>query len=395
MSRIFTVQLKSSLSGVISRDEILDSISPEVMEKIKERDNHPFFQAFVTVHEGEGNPEILDGENESISWPRAAIKTVWKKVKGVIQAFRGHEQGTNSTKDRKSLGQIVGQTEKEIDGKLSHISIFYHPPEVKEEAKEYDSCSHEGQWTFEDDGKGGLIARTLEKLQAVAFLKRDETPPALSGSLKLSTVQAHETPGKGEDLLPPGKGKEDYRMDNLTFEQIKQAVKDLNIFPSQLFSIDIIQQDNGFNTFFDETKRIKDRSAELETQVETLGNKNKSLTMENEKISFKPRFNKIVEEKKLTPTLKTFLQNKFEKASFEEFTTEKIDQFITEQSGEYTEMVTLIKGNDPNEPIPLGDPPPGPPKQPDNGSMFDDLPDMSDPANNDIFDGIDLKGQTE
>lgn len=291
----------------------------------------------------------------------------------------------------------MGQTEKEIDGKLSHISIFYHPPGVKEEAEKYDSCSHEGQWTFKEDGKGNLIAQTLQKLQAVAFLKRGETPPALSGALKLGVLQAVDKPGKGDDLTPPGKGKEYEMIDlnTLTFEQIAKAVKDKNIFPSQLFSLDVIQRDNGFNDFFNETNEIKKKSAELQTQVETLSNEKTALSLEKEKANFKPRFKSIVEEKKLTPKMKTFLEKKFEKTQFETFTDENINQFIMDNTKEFTEFASIFTDKT-ETPIPLGNPtPPGGSNQPENGTMFDKLPDMNDPSKNPIFNGIDLKGITE
>ena len=84
------------------------------MEKIKAKDEHPLFQAFVTAHEGEATPEILDSENQKITFPRGAIQSIKNVVKGVIQAFKGHEVGTNSTEGRAPLGQIVGQVEKEM-----------------------------------------------------------------------------------------------------------------------------------------------------------------------------------------------------------------------------------------------------------------------------------------
>ena len=331
----------------MSSAEIIDTISPEIMAKIEKKDRHPFFTAFVTAHEGQGNPEILDCENQTVIFPRSAIKTVKNVVKGIIQAFRGHETGTNETEGRKALGQIVGQTEKEIDGKLSHISIFYHGPDVREEAATYDACSHEGIWNFKETANG-LIALELEKLQAVGLLKNDETPPALAGSLKLGQVQAQKTPGEGSaDEHPPGKGKE-IKMDlsTLSYDEFTAIVKKetdrRKIWPSQIFNMKEIQEDREFSSLFKELEGEKEKTKTLESQINDLSAEKTMLMLEKQKTDFDPTFNKILDNKKLTDNTKAFIKRGFKKEKFEEFTKEKIEEFIKTQSDEFTELTKLI-----------------------------------------------------
>lgn len=350
-----TIQSKFREKYEMSKDEILRTIHPEVMSKIKAIDEHPFFQAFVTAHEGEGNPEILESENQKISFPRRAIESIKNVVRGVIQAFRGHEAGTNDTKGRKPLGQIVGQTEKEIDGKLSHISIFYHPPGVREEAASFDSCSHEGVWTFKEDGKGGLIAQGLETLQAVGLLKGAETPPALAGSLKIGAVQAQEAPGEGEgQTIPPGEGKGD-NMDlskmNYTelINTIKAEMKARQIFPNQIFSIEDLQADREFSKVFAEAQALKAKETELSKQIEALTGENQGLIREKEKASFAPTFQNVLKEKKLTDSTKKFIEREFSRKEFEDFSVEYIDKFITEQADEYTQILKISGHSEPGE----------------------------------------------
>ena len=81
--------------------------------------------------------------------------------------------------------------EKEIDGKLHHVFISYHPSDVREEAKNYDICSQEAEWNFFEEA-GKLFADSIEKLTGVALGNSDQQTPAFSGARRLGFVQALE-----------------------------------------------------------------------------------------------------------------------------------------------------------------------------------------------------------
>src|SRR3970282_251702 len=130
-----------------SQSEILELLDFDTIQGIQQKDPHPFFQAYSIAHEGVSQPKILDDEQKPICWGRRAIQSLKNLVLKGIKLFKGHNKD-NSTKNRESIGEVVGNIEKEIDGKLNNVEITYHTPEQVEEAKQYDVCSQEGSWNF-------------------------------------------------------------------------------------------------------------------------------------------------------------------------------------------------------------------------------------------------------
>jgi len=316
----------ASRAQEMSPEEIIKNIPPETLRDIKSRDERPFFQAFVTAHEGTGTPTVEGETPTPVTWVRSAIQSMKNVVTRGIKGFAGHGKG-----NREPIGEMVGQLEKEIDGKLSHISIYYHPPDKVEEAKTYDCCSNEGIWEL-TKGVGEWIATRLDKLAGVAFLRRDETPPALNGANKLGMVYAAAAGNTPPDQ-PPGKGIGE----RMTFQELKQEIKNMNIHPSQVYTLGEIQEDRAFSGAFDEIKMLKESNQLLEANIQTLTNEKSTLEKEQRKAGIQPRFNETI--KTLPKNVKIYIERQFGKADFNEYSDEELKGFIDTQTAEYQELV--------------------------------------------------------
>jgi len=186
--RSINVQLISYRLQAFSQNEILELIDPAVLQEIKAKDEHPFFQMYSICHEGNSKPKIIGEDNKTpMTWTRKAIQSIKNVIKRGINFFKNHNED-NSTNNRPSLGEIVGYTEKMIDGVLHGLTIGYFPPDKREEAKKLDICSQESVWNFIENS-GQLIADSIESLTGIALSDSKEDTPAFAGAKRLGMVQ--------------------------------------------------------------------------------------------------------------------------------------------------------------------------------------------------------------
>ena len=224
-----------------SQVDILKNISKDVLEKIKAKDPHPFFQAYSICHEGVSTPTVLeDNESKPIRWTRKAVQSIKRIFTQGVKFFLGHNVD-NSTDNRRVLGEVVGDFQKEIDGKLHHVVISYHPPEVKNEVKKYDICSQEAIWNFFDNA-GKMVADSIEKLTGIALANSEIDSPAFAGAKRLGYIQAFNTiqgGGPGSGRKPEGKNKDNSSKSN---DPLDDLLGDLEDAPEEIITKENIQQ---------------------------------------------------------------------------------------------------------------------------------------------------------
>lgn len=366
-----------------NKNEILSNLNPKIKAEIESIDPHPFYQAFCTIHEGKERPHIIGNSNPpEITFPREAVKTVKKCVRATLQAFNNHIPGTNSTYKRPALGKIAGHYEKELSGRLAHIAIFYHPPEVREEAKQFDSCSHEGDWNFSDDGRE---IRALEMLDftGVALLNRDETPPAFRGALKMGSLQAHEYPGNGEPgyIVPPGNGIQENTMDlsTLSYQEFMNQVKsELNrrqVWPSDIFSLEMVKKDRNYSKEFEEKEALSGKVSEMEKMIESLSGEKTSLEQEKNKLTAAPRLSEKI--KSHPDKLRAFIDREYKKSALNDYSNNAIDEFVNRAVEQYNQEVEFWGVSKKDDPLPTG-----------GGDKPPEEIDYSDPTQNPILKEI-------
>jgi hypothetical protein len=328
-----------------NQNEILAMIDNETLNKIKQTDPHPFFQVYSICHDGVSNPKLLgDTDNKPISWSRRAVQSLKNIVLKGIKFFRGHN-ADNSVENRDPIGEIVANKEIEIDGKLNHIAIAYHRPEVVKEVKEYDICSQEGIWNFIESA-GSLLADSVERITGIALGNSKTESPAFSGAKRLGMVQAFETTGEvgenktgGEPANNGGKPKE--KIMDLKLKDVIDFIEENKVHPTQLkFKIEDLRNDRNLNTYFE---NLENKVTEAEKKLKTFEDdknkwileKNKLQESINEYVSkenhatVSTRFIDYVDKQKnLTNAQKQFIKAEFEWKKPESMTDEEITQFV-------------------------------------------------------------------
>lgn len=296
-----------------SQNQILDMINPSDLDKIKQSDEHPFFQVYSICHEGTHTPRLIGQTARPITWTRQAIQSIKNVVLKGVKIFKGHN-ADSSTDNRKPYGEIVAETQKEIDGKLHQLAITYHAPDVKEEAKKMDSVSHEGEWNFFEKA-GQLVANTIEKMTGIAGFNSNEETPAFNGAVRLGMVQAYDN---NDGVQPNNNSVGDTK--TMTYEEIrkhldfgmfKRAARDMNIHPWQIFEEEDLKNDRQFGKLFDEKQTLLTEKETLQKQLEESLNNNKVLEKQTQMIDATTRLGNIIKEKSLTEKQQKFVVDRF------------------------------------------------------------------------------------
>jgi hypothetical protein len=359
----------------LSHDEVLGLVPRKTLKKIKEKDEHPFFQAFSLIHEGVSSPKLIGESNrQPITWTRRAIQSLKKVVTKGVRLFLGHNQD-NSTKNRRPLGIVVADTQKEIDGKLHHVVVLYHNQRQVQAAKNIDIVSHEGEWTFFE--KAGMIfANAIEKLTGIAGMNSDMATPAFEGAKRLAMVQA-----MSDDTEPTGTTPEKTKtgdvMDITTvpFDDLKKEIERRNTFPHQLFDLEKMKQDRVLSNIFRENETLKKTNEEQTKALESVTAEKEKIRAEQLVLTAKPRLEKLLDDKKATDKQKTFILKKFEKTNLDDASDESLQGLIDSNLEEYKELANLFQPTDD---------PQNPQKK------FTDPDDPFDPAVNPLLDEEDV-----
>jgi hypothetical protein len=343
----------------MSASDIIKNIPENIYNKIKQKNPHPYFQAYSIIQDGTSNPkDINDNTYKPIEWGKEVISKVKGIIKKGLQFFIGHNKD-NSTEGRKSIGEVVSDFSKKIGDKLHHIVIGYFPD--RSEAQKYDVCSIEAN-IITEEYPNLSIAKKIQDITGIALGNSQVDKPAFAGAVRLGTVQAFgdNDPDPDPDLDPdPDPPKKNIRKEiPMTFEEIKQAVKSMNIFPNQLFTEDDLKGDNVFGRLFTENEKLKTENQEHKTKISEKEEEIKTL---NRNISEADAHNKLEnilstfesDNKKLTDLQKNFINKRFDPKSLEEISDEKITDFVNTSLKEYPEFASIFvdnnnKGNESN-----------------------------------------------
>lgn len=320
--------------------DIISMIPNDVLEEIKKKDEHPFFQLYSICHEGISKPKLLGKTSRPISWTRQAIQSIKNIVTKGIKLFKGHTNNDNSTEGRREIGEIVHSFDKEIDGKLHHLAITYHPENVREEVKDYDICSQEAEWNLIESA-GNLIAEKIEELTSVVLGKSQDKAPAFNGARKLAMVQAFsdtiikEKPKETKTMTYDEIRDELLKFSRSTGERInliKGMINDFGIHPRHIFTIEQLREDHDFGLHFKEKDTLAKETDKLKKEIETLKGDNKKLERNVLIKDAKIRLNNIAKEMQLPETHIKFVEDQFTEEQ-EDLTDDGLKQFVESQKG--------------------------------------------------------------
>lgn len=325
-------------------NEIAAAIPPEVLAGIRKKDPAPYFQAYSIVQEGRSAPRVL-GEGRSILiWPRRAVEAVGALIKRGIQFFKGHG-ADNSTAGRPALGEVVGALTKTIGGAMHQIAIGYFPD--RKTAEDFDICSIEANALMEPAGPGNFIVSKLADLTGIALANSREDSPAFPGAVRLGTLQAFEPHDDDPTDPPPGDSSKNKITGGdpiMTFDEVKKAVRDLNIHPGQLFDLDMIRSDRVFGPLIQKgeahEKTIKGLQDEIQNRDTTIATLKKADAVKGAR----DRLSKFMPEG-LTEKQREFISKRFAPEKMPEVTDEALASFVKTATDEYADMAKLFNAD--------------------------------------------------
>jgi hypothetical protein len=176
----FTAKLQQMASS-----EILSIIPKDVYDNIKQRDEHPLFQAYVVGHEGEATGYMVGVGARVLNWFSSAINKIWKKLKYGTKLFHGHNTDS-SHEGRQSIGEVVGKAVKTIQSKVNAIAIAYIYPEYRD--LPLDVASIEADVRINPDSSVQDV--DVGDITGIALGNSAVEKPGFAGATLLSELQA-------------------------------------------------------------------------------------------------------------------------------------------------------------------------------------------------------------
>lgn len=251
------------------------------------------------------------------------IRTLKEKIKEGTKFFVGHGT-TNDHSNREPVGEVVGSLLKEIGGRLSNIIVGWFPE--KEKVSNMDVCSMEADVHTSEDNMVGDI----NDVTGIALGSSDSENPAFPGALRLSTVQCF-----GEEK------NEKTRSEKVTFEEVKAAIREMNIHPWQLFTEDDIKNDRTFSKVFAELETLKIDNTELKKTNEKLESDSQESVRQLEIKNSDGKLKELMGED-LTDRQKKFITSKFTPDKIDDLSDDGLKKFIENTKKEYAETARLF-----------------------------------------------------
>jgi len=312
-----------ALELAMTPEELTKSISEEKLKQIKGKG---VLQAYTLAHEGKSQPKVLGDEPQLLKWTRAVIHRLAEKIKTGTKFFIGHGAETNDHEGRKTVGEVLTSFVKEIGGKLATVIVGHFPN--KEIVDPYDICSMEADIQTEDD-----IVGDINDVSGIALGNSHKDSPAFPGALRLSTVQCF-----GETTIKPGEGEKEVA---LTFEEVKAAVRSMNIYPRQLFTEDDLKQDRTFGKVFESNETLKAENERLLKDNTEIAAKSKEAIRKTAISDSEASLNKLMEEG-YTDKQKSYIKTQFDPEKVEDLSDDGLKKFLEESKVKFAETAKLF-----------------------------------------------------
>lgn len=302
--------------------DIKKEVPQNIIARLKQKEEHPFLQAYVICHEGEFTPEIVGEKSRPIIWSEEAVLTMGEISSIGKKLFYGHDT-------REVMGEIIYNTFKSIDGKQCYIIVAHHSVDKVEKASKCDICSQEAEWeTIEFDGK--LYADKISALFGVAIQQSTNDKPAFSGATKIAQVYANEAK-KPEEKKP------------MTVAEVLQGIKDLNIQPYQAFDLERIKNDPVLGKQIPDVEPLKTQLAEKDEKIKALTESSKDLETKFAKNTAKERLDKLVNDKNCTDEQKKFIAKQYDTFGAEDYTDDGLTSFVDKTLTIYKNAVSVTE----------------------------------------------------
>jgi len=218
----------------MAADEILDHVSASAYKRIKKDDPKAEFRAYVIGHEGESTGKVVGIGRVIKKWARSAIQNITERLVLGTKVFHLHEM-TNEHEGRKPIGEVVGKVLSDIAGKLSSIAIMYIYPSYRDIPLDVASIEADINLPETINPNARVVDVDVEDITAIALGNSQTQKPGFAGATLLASLQEFADAASHEK--PPKEGE------HMTPDEIKKAIREAKLKPSDLFASDEIADD--------------------------------------------------------------------------------------------------------------------------------------------------------
>jgi len=270
-----------------------------------------------------------------LTWTKAIIHRLSQKIKQGTKFFIQHGINSNSHEGRESVGEVLTSFVKDIGGKLSNVIIGHFPNSDK--VKESDVCSMEA-----DIETYNNIVDDINNVSGIALGNSDIESPAFPGALRLNTVQCFGdilTKKEGAIIMPELTREEIIR--TLTFHEIKDAIKNKNAFPWQLFTVEEMKDDKTFGKIFEQNSILQTDNERLKKENEKIQEDSKdavrATAISNANLALEDLM-----QKGFTELQRTFIKSRFKPETLEELDEPGLKDYLENEKKVFSDTVKLL-----------------------------------------------------
>lgn len=314
----------------ITAEEITKALPPAARAAL----NGKKAVAYVIAEEGESRPRVIGEGTQVLKWPRAVIKRVAESVDKGTKFFERHN-ADSSHENRKALGEVIGTFTRVVGDKLQAIAVGL----LYGERPDLDVCSIEA-----DVRVAGDMVGDVESVTGVALSSSKVDSPAFPGARRLATLQCFNEPSDKDDSNKDKAGENGHperEKKMATFEEVKQFIRDHNVFPRQLFTLDDLKGDREFGPILDTGAKAVTEKTALETRIKELEKGSSDAVRKMEVDAAKGRFEKLIPEG-ATDKQKAFYLRRFDAAKMEKLDDAALKAHLENEAKEFAEYAKML-----------------------------------------------------
>jgi hypothetical protein len=334
-------QIRVQNASTLTEAELIEIVGEEEFAILKQKKPGGIIKAYVLCNESEAEPNLEGEGSRKVSFTREAVVSAFNKLKKGLKFFNRHNSD-NSTEGRESFGEVVGKTQKMIDGKLSTVVVGHFPAEKRKLAEKSDIVSMEAVWNlFNEAGK--LIAKSVDSITGIALANSAEMTPGFGGAVALATVQAFK-----EIKMEPEERLQAAEKRPMEYWELRDAVSYRRVKPHQLFKIDEIigkrmvdaegkvKYDGGdedLNEFIELKiiRPIQEQMSELQKKHENVLSEYTKAKTEMARAGAEPAIMKMADEMKLPERVKKLAKVNLDKITIGDNPEQSYKDFLTQQ----------------------------------------------------------------
>jgi len=329
------VSVQASVVEIDAR-EVMESLPAEARARVAGKRA----VVYAIGENGTSRPRVIgeDGAKRSavLTWPKSTIRRLAEAVKSGTKLFERHGKD-NSHEGRKPLGEVIGTFTREIGDKLQAVAVTV----LSEDRPDLDVCSVEADADI--DAGSGLVG-DVDDVSAIALSSSKVDSPAFAGAQRLAVLQCFGEPagaGHKDDAGETGKPGEGKNRMEVTFDDVKKFVRERNVFPNQLFTLDDLKNDRTFAPILQAGETAKAERDSFKAKAEELEKSSAAAIRKNAEAEARGRLEKLIPEGS-TDRQKAFYLRRFDPAKLEKLDDEALKKHLEAEALEYAETAKLF-----------------------------------------------------